>query len=193
MLDIGTIKRDVPQHFMVPNMLLLAGASQNVGKTSFAIGIIRKLKNEGHKVYGLKITPHFHKDKPDHLIVQTDEYQIAIEKSLTGKKDSSKMLLAGAEEVFFVQIKSDFYLPEVFDTINRMTEKEVLWVCESGGLRNFVQPGLFLYLKLKDQVPEKMSAKKLMPLADLIVNFDGLDFDLSFDNIVVVQNNFRFI
>lgn len=187
MLDIGQIQEKVPKHFSSPNMLLLAGAGQNVGKTSFAVEAIRHLKRLGHVVYALKITPHFHASDPPHLIVQTSNYQIALEKDASAKKDSSRMLEAGADEVFFVQTNSDQALPFAFDFVRRMANKEVLWVCESGGLRTFVDPGLFLYFKLKGEDSSKSSAKKLMPLADRIVEFDGSDFDLAPEQINVKE------
>lgn len=189
MLDLGHIQAEVPKHFHVPNMLLLAGAGQNVGKTSFAVAAIEHLKKLGNVVYGLKITPHFHTSNPSHLIIQTEDFQIALEKDLLGTKDSSRMLQAGADEVFFVQTNSDSALLAAFDFVQRMAKENVFWVCESGGLRFFVDPGLFLYFKLKDQEPQKKSAKKLMPLADRIVEFNGSGFDLPLEEISVVDNH----
>lgn len=188
MLEVSHIRTEVPEHFVMPNMLLLAGAGQNVGKTSFAVEAIKQLKQLGKVVYGLKITPHFHSSNPSHLIVQTADYQIALEKDFSGTKDSSRMLKAGADEVFFVQTDSDNALLAAFDFVNRMAKEDVFWVCESGGLRFFVDPGLFLYFKLKNQVPQKKSAKKLMPLADRIVEFNGTDFDLSAEQISIAEN-----
>jgi len=188
MLEFGQISSEVPKHFVTPNMLLLAGAGQNVGKTSFAVSAIKQLKKLGNVVYALKITPHFHNSVPSHIIVQTAEYQIALEKDFSGNKDSSRMLNAGADEVFFVQTKSDTALLDAFDFVKRMANENVVWVCESGGLRFFVDPGLFLYFKLKGQEPQKKSAKELMPLADRIVEFDGLGFDLPVEQISVVAS-----
>lgn len=190
MLDLGHIRADIPEHFVVPNMLLLAGAGQNVGKTSFAVEAIKHLKKLGNVVYGLKITPHFHASNPPNLIIQTEDFQISLEKDFSGTKDSSRMLNAGADEVFFVQTTSDDSLLAAFDFVNRMAKDKVLWVCESGGLRSFVDPGLFLYFKLKDQEPKKESAKRLMPLADRIVEFDGTDFDFSAEQISIVDSKF---
>lgn len=193
MLSIGHIQRNVPEHFSVPNLVLLAGAGQNVGKTSFAVSIIHRLKKLGYQVYGLKITPHFHHSNPENLIIQKEGFQISLEKKTDGIKDSSRMLDAGADEVFFVQINSDIALPEAFDFVYRMADEKVLWVCESGGLRTFVDPGLFLYFKMKGQEPQKDSAKKLMPLADKIVNFDGAVFDFSPEQIGVEEYRFKIL
>ncbi len=193
MLDIGKIRTKVPARFRVPNMLLLAGAGQNVGKTSFAVDAIKHLKKIGHVVYALKITPHFHSLNPSHLIFQTENYQISLEKELSGNKDSSRMLDAGADEVFFVQTRLDGTLPEAFDYVLRMAKENVLWVCESGGLRSYVDPGLFLYFKLKGEEPQKSSAKRLMPLADKVVVFDGSDFDFLPEQICVSDYQFKLL
>lgn len=189
MLELGQIPAEVPKHFVVPNMVLLAGAGQNVGKTSFAVATIKHLKEQGKVVYALKITPHFHDSNPTHLILIEDDFQIALEKDFLGSKDSSRMLNAGADEVFFVQTASDSALLKAFDFVKRMADENVIWVCESGGLRFFVDPGLFLYFKKKGQEPKKESAKKLMPLSDRIVEFDGLNFDLAVEQIAVTKNN----
>ena len=193
MLEVGKISTELPNHFVIPNMILLAGAGQNVGKTSFAVAIIKHLKNLGHLVYGLKMTPHFHTTDPPHLIVKTDDYQISLEKDLAETKDSSRMLLAGADEVFFVQTNSDSALPAAFDFVRRLANENVLWVCESGGLRSLVDPGLFLYFKLKGEITQKSSAKKLMLLADRIIDFDGTDFDFSTEQIGVKGNQFKLL
>lgn len=193
MLDIKRIQAIVPEHFSISNMILLAGAGQNVGKTSFAVAAIRHLKQLGNVVYALKITPHFHTSNPDHLIIQTADYQVSLEKDSLGNKDSSRMLEAGADEVFFAQTKTDTALPKVFDFVNRMASENVFWVCESGGLRFFVDPGLFLYFKLKGEEPQKESAKKLMPLADRIVEFNGSDFNFSPEQIVIEDSQFKLI
>lgn len=190
MLNIEQISPDIPASFTVPAMLLLAGAGQNVGKTTFAINSIRHLKKKGLKVYGLKITPHFHTDESNHVVIKTADYQVSLEKQRDGKKDSSRMLMAGADEVFFVQTLSDSALAKAFDFVRRMADEKVIWVCESGGLRFVVKPGLFLYFKLKDAVPQKASAKRLMPLADRIVQFDGTDFDFSAEQIDFVKHRF---
>ncbi len=188
MLEFGQIKAEFPKHFTAPNMLLLAGAGQNVGKTSFAVAAIKHLKKLGNVVYGLKITPHFHDSNPPNIIIQTEDFQISLEKDFSGNKDSSRMLNAGAEEVFFVQTNSDSALPAAFDFVQRMVDKDVVWVCESGGLRFFVDPGLFLYFNLRDQKSQKRSAKKLMLLANRIVEFNGSDFDLSAERVSIAEN-----
>lgn len=190
MLDIKHIKSESPKHFSVPNLILLAGAGQNVGKTTFAASLIKHLKSLNHTVFGLKITPHFHEKNPENLIIQNDDFQISLEKKQNGNKDSSKMLSAGAEEVFFIQSNSDSALPDAFDFVHRMGKENILWVCESGGLREFVDPGLFLYFKLKGTISEKPSAKKWMPLADRIVEFSDNKFSLSPKQIIVTDNTF---
>jgi hypothetical protein len=174
-------------------MLLVAGGAQNVGKTSFACRAIAYLKAKGFQVYGLKITPHFHQDNLEHRIIQKDSFQIALEKNADTEKDSSRMLTAGADEVFFVQTKSDDALPEVFDFVSRMADKKVLWVCESGGLRDYVDPGLFFYFEREGVVSTKKSALKRRAMADSIIQFDGKDFDFSLEQIQVENHAFKLL
>ncbi len=193
MIELGTIARNFPEQFRFPSMLLVAGGAQNVGKTTFACRAIEYLKSKGFQVYGLKITPHFHQDNLEHLIIQKDNFQIALEKNAETEKDSSRMLAAGADEVFFVQTKSDDALPEVFDFVNRMADKEVLWVCESGGLRDFVDPGLFFYFEREGEYSQKKSAAKRRALANRIIRFDGVTFDFSLEQIQVDKHTFKLL
>ncbi|HAG15125.1 MAG TPA: hypothetical protein DCG69_01175 [Bacteroidales bacterium] len=190
MLEFEKIERPLPANFVMSNLLLLAGAGQNVGKTSFGVACIQYLKRLNYKVYALKITPHFHSENPAHLIVQEKDFQISLEKDINGSKDSSRLLRAGADEVFFVQTKSDQALAKAFNLVSTLADNQVLWVCESGGLREIVEPGLFLYFKMKDQFPIKASAQRLIPLANRIVAFDGINFDFSPEEIQIQNHRF---
>ncbi|MBN2237001.1 MAG: hypothetical protein JW729_05545 [Bacteroidales bacterium] len=191
MIDFAALPREIPEYFEIPAMILLAGGGQNVGKTSFASALIKHLKNKDNLIYGLKITPHFHQPNPKNIILQTDSFQVTLEKDLHGKKDSSRMLKAGADEVFFVQTKTDQALPEIMSFLSSMATEKVIWVCESGGLRAVVKPGLFLFFMQANQDITKESAQKWIPLADKLIEFDGVDFDFSVQTIQKTDSGFE--
>ncbi len=84
-------------------MVLLSGSGRNVGKTTLACNVIRHL-SEYRTVYGLKLSPHFHKmNHLQKLIAHGEGYKVYRELDPDSGKDSAKMLAAGAREVYFIQ------------------------------------------------------------------------------------------
>jgi hypothetical protein len=173
-----------PEHF--PNMILIAGAGRNTGKTSFACALIKKFSQD-HRVTALKFSPHMHEGQnTDHIIFQTEEFIILKEQALS-KKDSSLMLQAGASEVFFIQGDRS-RIQEAFDHIkSHLTDGPV--ICESGGLHEYVEPGLFFFLKKGGSVTEgKQSALIYNPI--ILGSFD--EADQFVDKIRFESNKFLF-
>lgn len=157
----------------MPHLLLIAGNGRNVGKTTVACQIIARFAAE-IPVTAVKISPHFHAFDADELVFGTENFVILNETKQT-EKDSSRMLQAGASKVFFVMAKPGF--------LNEATEKLLqflpgnLIVCESGGLHEFVTPGIFLMVK---RTGDKIAKKHLLNYAPIIVNNDGKNFDFDF-------------
>ena len=162
-------------------MILLAGNGRNVGKTTFALLIIRHMSKYGN-VIGLKTSPHMHPIHEDlDVITRTSEYVVAEEKGQS-KKDSSLMLQAGAKKVFFIMAK-DEYLEQAFSVIAKRLDRAIV-VAESGGLSALIAPGFFFFVKHpKDQI----SKKHYLKYKPIMVNNGDLGFDfeverLSFKN-----------
>ncbi len=162
-------------------MILLAGNGRNVGKTTFALLIIRHLVKYGD-VIGLKTSPHMHDLNEDlEVLIRTSDYVVAEEKGQS-KKDSSLMLQAGAKRVFFIMAKDEF-LEQAFSVITKKLEDAIV-VAESGGLSTLITPGFFFFVKHpEDQITKKHSLK-YNPI--MVNNGDtGFDFEverLSFKN-----------
>ena len=167
----------------IPNLLLIAGNGRNVGKTTLACNIISyfALKTE---VIGLKITPHFHIFDQSEVIFKTEKI-IVIEEKKIGPKDSSLMLQAGAKKVYFVMVKQEYLHEAVGHLVNILPNS--LIVCESGGLNEWVAPGMFFMVKRKDEVIVKTHLLKHSPI---IVNNDGENFDFDIQNIEFENNKF---
>jgi hypothetical protein len=165
----------------LPNMILLAGNGRNVGKTTFALLIIRHLSKYG-EVFGLKTSPHMHDLNEDlEVLIRTSDYVVAEEKGQS-KKDSSLMLQAGAKKVFFIMAKDEF-LEQAFSVITKKLEGTIV-VAESGGLSPLIKPGIFFFVKHpKDQIIKK----HYLEYKPIMVNNDDPGFDfkverLSFKN-----------
>lgn len=160
----GLIKR--------PNLLLIAGNGRNVGKTTLVCSIISLFATKT-EVTGLKISPHKHTFNEEDVLYRNEKITILDEKK-NSLKDSSLMLQAGAKRVYFVMVKPEHF----YESIDKLIEllPNSLIVCESGGLHEFVSPGLFLMVKRKD---DEIVKKHLLQYSPIIVNNNGKDFDFN--------------
>ena len=172
---------------VIPQLLLIAGTGRNTGKTTFACQILRKF-SPVKSIYSIKITPHFHKNvQSGRLILQTNNLYIAEETDSSTTKDSSLMLESGAQKSFFV-MATDQNLMEAFQKIVQLIPSDSFIVCESGGLRHHVVPGLFFMMNKTDREIIKPDAEKLMLLADRVITFDGEKNDFELNSIEINDN-----
>ena len=155
----------------LPNMLLIAGNGRNVGKTTLACKIIAHL-SRSVPVTGIKISAHFHPYSDADLLIKNEHFIILEEKELN-TKDSSLMLQAGAARVYFVMAQKT-HLHEAFNELLKLLPNEAV-ICESGGLHESVDPGIFLFVNLKNKPVEKAHLLKYQPI---IAENDGKNFNV---------------
>ncbi|NEW81821.1 MAG: hypothetical protein GZ094_05615 [Mariniphaga sp.] len=164
----------------MPELLLIAGTGRNSGKTTIVCNIIKK-SSPNFQVVAIKVTPHFHQNIESGKIVFDRNDLVIIEEldSETGK-DSSLMLKAGAVKSYFVMAKDD-QLEEAMQLIIKQIPDKTPVICESGGLRHWFEPGLFLMMNRSDNVTFKPGVEDLKSVADHWITFDGkkLDFDVN--------------
>ncbi len=165
------------------NLLLIAGNGRNVGKTYFACEIIKSLAQKT-VVYGLKISSHFHPVSNDSILEQNDKFTIAEETKRT-RKDSSRMLQAGAKKVYFLMAPQT-HLLEAFNHMSKLLP-EVALVCESGGLHEFIQPGLFFFVNKNGASIKKHEHLQYKPI---MVNNSGIAFNFNPKNIKYTNDGF---
>lgn len=160
----------------IPNLLIIAGTGRNVGKTMLVCELIRQTAIK-HSVVALKISPHLHKQAPgQHFIVQNTDFVIIEETNPDTGKDSSRMLKAGADKVFYVQtIDRDIQKP--FSILLEMIPKHLPIICESGALLEYVRPGLFLLVKSPVGQSTKKDLEHLTYQPDDWLIFDGQCFN----------------
>ncbi len=145
----------------LPNLILIAGDKRNVGKTFLACKIIQHLSSFS-EVIGIKISSHLHpQNETGNTILNTKEIKIVEEKKHTNK-DSSRMLQAGAKRVFFIMAHQE-NISTAFDYIRKdLTGYAV--VCESGGLIEYVNPALFLFVTDTKSAIRKHQYLKYSPI-----------------------------
>lgn len=175
-----------------PKLLLIAGNGSNVGKTTLACKIINDNSNY-LDIIALKISPHIHtKTEKSKVLIDSCNFALVEELDRESKKDSSKMLKAGAVKSFYFQVH-DAGMKDALPFIKRYVDFNSIIVCESGWLRHYYRPGLFLMVNRPDKPVNKKRIKQLMQYADLKINFDGIGFDYDLKNIIFSGNEWKYI
>ena len=171
------------------NIILVGGATRNVGKTSFICSLIENISKK-HNIIALKIKTLYDGDDFFHgkdMNPLKGNYRIVEETGNKGNEDTERMLQAGAKRVFKIKAKNE-YLHNAFEDFYKRIPENSLLVCESNSLRNILKPALFLLIKHKNLEEMKPSAKKLEPWADKIIYSNGKNHDFDVKNIQVVDN-----
>ncbi len=159
----------------VPNMILIGSTARNSGKTTLAGLIINRYKLNG-SVVGLKVTTIHDKNRK---CIRGGEgcgacsslkgnFQITEELNASNNKDTSLLLAAGADRVYWLKtLEGNIY--EGFETVIDRIPKGALIVCESNSLRTAVNPGVFIMIKNTRDCQIKKSAGKVIDQADIII------------------------
>lgn len=166
-------------------LLLVAGTGRNSGKTSFVTSICKSMPINKKPVC-IKISNHFHQQVGAINLVANSNYNIYEETQITSNKDTAKMLEAGALRVFFIEA-ADEYIYMAFKEILVLININTPIICESGGLRNYIKPAVFILLHTKG-TNAKPKSVPLMAIADRVIESEmgKLNFP---SNIVTFTNN----
>jgi hypothetical protein len=165
------------------NLLLIAGTGTKSGKTTLACKIIEQLNHPD--LVAIKITPHFHETTPGlTLISEGPGYSIYKENNPDTTKDTSRMLKAGARQVYFAKV-SDKTLFKAFSEIIEQIPVNLPVICESPALRHYVDPGLFIIMS-SDYVNKQKDIKNLQELPHVVYSMEELknstSLPISFSN-----------
>lgn len=153
------------------NILLISGSGRNSGKTTFACNIIKKISSR-EKVIGLKISPHVHITNDNQIEIEKGEnYVVYKETDTLLAKDSSRMLAAGANEVYFV-LCDDENLKFIDSFIERISENNQPIVCESGSFAGRYIAGKHILVEGNNPDYSKESFIHNREKADLIIKSD---------------------
>jgi len=165
-----------------PNILLISGTGRNVGKTSFAVSLIRRHRNLN--ITAVKISPHFHEfdaEKED-VLYKSDNVIIIEEHQTDTGKDSAKFLDAGAARVLFIMVQ-DSYLPQAFRKLLEIVNPKNPMIIESGAMRNILIPGQFLLFSHANNTEIKNSIKHLLKFVDRRVKLNHNAHDLAIEKL----------
>lgn len=176
----------------MPELLLIAGTGRNSGKTTLVCRIIQK--NCTHfPIVAIKITPHFHqKMDSGTIVIERDDLIIIDEADPETGKDSALMLKAGAIKSYFVMAK-DAQLKEAINLIINIIPDKIPVICESGGLRHWVEPGVFLIMNRSDNNTFKPGVEDLKTIADRWITFDGKEIGFDVNTINYSENKWNIL
>jgi hypothetical protein len=168
---------------LVPNLLLIAGAGTNSGKTTMACRIIENFPKL--RITAIKITPHFHETTPGLILMsEKDGYAIYEETYFEGSKDTSRMLKSGAARVFFAKVLDNKLLDAFKEILDELPPGAPV-ICESPALRNFVEPGVFIIMT-SGNIDKHKNIKYLQALPHLMMKLEKLEnmkpFPFGFEN-----------
>ena len=152
-----------------PKTIIVSGTARNVGKTTFVCQLITKYKNED--IIAIKVSPHFHSIDPDAEVIEENEDFIIIKEHKDNtRKDSSKMLKAGAKEVYFI-MTLDESLSKVVSYLNSVIDVNSRIIIESAAIRRHINPLEFYLIYNNENTRIKDKNRDLESLVDYKVNF----------------------
>ena len=159
--------------------IIIAGTARNVGKTTLACELIRKISVSqdviGVKFISLKKDGYKH---GHHTNINT--YEIFEETSVLKGKDTSKMINAGAIRSFFI-VSQENYLEEAINEFSKNIKKRDIVIAESASLRNIIKPKYFIIVDKERAVNKKTYINALIPLSDYYLDSDK---DYKFKNFI---------
>lgn len=155
-----------------PQLLEIGATGRNSGKTFFAKEVIHRVKSD-HKIVALKIVTIKQRgvcqqgENGCGMCTSIDNgFELIEETNHLGMKDTMQMLQAGCKRVFMLKAFENSLI-DGFEAFLKKVGNDVLVICESNSLRNYLKPGLFVMIH--NQVNIKPSAQKVLEYADFII------------------------
>ena len=152
-------------------LIVIGGHSRSVGKTSVVAGLIAALPE--YKWTALKITQYGHgicsqNGQSCHCATDDHTWAISEEKDRSGKSDTSRFLVAGAEHAWWVRTEKR-RLAEAMPAIRRRLSESSNVILESNSILKFVRPDLYLTVLDPATADFKKSAQEFLDLADAVI------------------------
>jgi len=163
---------------------MIGSSAKNSGKTTLSTYLIANFSKR-FEIIGLKAKINYSSFADFHFnndIIQKQGFDIYQETAKGLESDTSKMLLAGASQAFFLQAKFDF-LNIAVENFKTKINNNSLIICESNSLVHFFKPDLFILIKSKNENNVKSNYEELKSKADLIIESDGFKFDFDINKI----------
>jgi molybdopterin-guanine dinucleotide biosynthesis protein A len=173
-------------------MLIIGAAGRNLGKTEFACELIRR-HAATQPVFGIKVTTIEDQEGTCSRGGQgcgactslQGNYCISEELPTANKKDTDRMLRAGAKRVWWLRVLHEHLEAGLVDVLERIPA-DALVVCESNSARTVLEPGLFVIVRGSNSTAMKPSCRAVLCHADRVVEFHGQGWDFQPAQIVTI-------
>lgn len=177
----------------IPSMILIGATGRNVGKTEFACALIHRLADH-QPVIAAKVTviretgSHCPRGGEGCGVCGSlqENYQITEEHNRLSGKDTARMLQAGASRVLWLRVRHACMEEGTRALLARLPERVPL-ICESNSLREIVTPGQFIVVRDGRSSTVKETCRRIMPLANRLIDFDGSGWNIQPDEITFTQ------
>jgi len=152
-------------------IVVIGGHSRSVGKTSVVSGLIAALP-QFHWT-ALKITQYGHgicsaNGQSCDCACADHEWAISEERDRSGKSDTSRFLLAGAESSIWVRTEQG-RLAEAMPSLETRIAGRQNVICESNSVLRFIRPDLYLTVLDPETRDFKASAREFLDFADALI------------------------
>jgi hypothetical protein len=152
-------------------IIVIGGHSRSVGKTSVVAGLIAALPHYHWSAF--KITQYGHgvcsrNGKPCKCATSEHNWMISEEKDRSGDSDTSRFLMAGAAEAWWVRTEQG-KLAQAMPAIRRKLAEADNSVLESNSILEFLHPDLYLSVLDPATSDFKSSAHAFLDRADALI------------------------
>jgi hypothetical protein len=153
------------------SLIVIGGHSRDVGKTSVVTGLISALRE--FEWTAAKITQYGHgicSQNGEACDCATGDHSWAIseERNRSGETDTSRFLIAGAAQVYWVRTEQGM-LAEAMPALRKRLEGARNVIIESNSVLKFLRPDLYLTV-LDPATPDfKNSAREFLDHADAVI------------------------
>jgi len=148
-------------------VIVVAGHSRKVGKTSVAAGIIKAFNKLSWTA--IKISPHRHGEEHASEQLGADvPFHIYEESGCRGNSDTSRFLAAGALRALWVEARQDC-LGYAIKALHPILQSDFFVIIESNAVMEFLDPDLCILVLRYDEEEFKDSAREVLRRADAVM------------------------
>jgi hypothetical protein len=152
-------------------IVVVGGHSRNIGKTAVMAGIIRNIPEAGWTA--IKITQFGHgvcsrDGKSCHCSTDAHTFAVQTESDTSGRTDTSRFLVAGAQKSFWVRTKQGM-LFEAMPSLRRIMAASTHTIVESNSILRFLRPDIYLVVLDYSVEDFKESTRRYLDQANAFV------------------------
>ncbi len=153
------------------SLIVIGGHSRDVGKTSVVAGLISALPEFNWTA--VKITQYGHgvcsaNGEPCDCATGDHSWAITEERNRSGDSDTSRFLVAGATQVFWVRTEQG-RLAEAMPTLRQRLQNARNVIIESNSILKFLRPDLYITVLDPSTADFKNSAREFLDRADAVI------------------------